>query len=397
MFKTKEHGTEPTNTYNRDIFKTKQHNTAIPNSTGSKTNLFNNKNMYTQKHPFNEVNKNNQQLKRQPYGEKTRNQNNELLIGPKRQPTAGLRKPLSNHNHNNLLSNNNNNNHNFQQHNNNNHHNFQQHKTQNNQYNFKKQNNNLQIVQKNQNIKPKQSNTNHAYPQNNQYFNGNNFNKHAPLFHMSPDCERHIRQLLSQGVLPNNIRMDVCGRHSLSSCSKVVIYSNSQVKWFCGIVTDVLNDPNSGTWLKIEYGNSFGKTSTKLVKRFDKEIMPFPEKPDTMSVQDFKRRNDWIKGDMVQVRSVSQNRWINSKISSIDYDHEGEWLRLQYFVHENRKAEKQVKRHSEDVRHKVASPMLPIPVQPSDPVIAVTVPLDLQSLDTSSNDSENNIPVWARK
>jgi len=217
----------------------------------------------------------------------------------------------------------------------------------------------------------------------------------AKMKEISPSCERHIRQLLAQGSTSSNIRGDVCGRHSLNVHSKVMIYSVSQTSWFCGIITNVIKDPNSGTWLKVEYRNLIGKASSKFVKRFDKEIMPFQPKPESMSVQEFHVRNDWIIGDQVEVHSVSQNRWTAGRISSIDYDHQGEWIRVVYQATNNRKVEKQVKRYCKVIRNKVNAPILPIPVQPEDPVVPITTPAPLDT--SSSGDGETHIPLWARK
>lgn len=219
---------------------------------------------------------------------------------------------------------------------------------------------------------------------------------------LSPECEHHIRLLISQGITAEHIRKDVCGRHSLDVNSKVMIYSVSQQTWFSGIVTAIHNDTNgSGEWLKIEYGRLSGRGSSKLVKRFDKEIMPFPAKPDHMSNEEGKVRESWIIGSPVEVHSLSQKRWIPAKVVSIDYDREGEWLRLLYVVNpnNNRKAEKQVKRFSADVRPEVLERKrlmsLPIPIQDCDPVITVDSPLPFDA--NMSQSTEGHIPLWAQK
>ena len=75
-----------------------------------------------------------------------------------------------------------------------------------------------------------------------------------------------------------------------------------------------------------------------------------------MSMEDGKIRDMWTVGSEVQVYSVSQGNWLDACIVSVDYDREGEWLRLVYISNKkhNRRSEKQVKRYSEDVQPKVS-------------------------------------------
>jgi len=225
-------------------------------------------------------------------------------------------------------------------------------------------------------------------------------NSQNPHSKLSPECEHHIRILIGQGISAEHIRKDVCGRHSLDVNSKVMIFSVSQTAWFSGIVTAIHHDVSSGEWLKVEYGRMQGRGSSKLVKRFDKEIMPFPCKPDSMSNDEGRHRENWTIGSDVEVHSHSQKRWISATVVSVDYDREGEWLRLLYVVNQstNRRAEKQVKRFSQDVRPpKRVELSFPIPTQPSDPVIEVESPLPFDSDKLSRSESESNIPLWAKK